>query len=48
MSDDKIMPFDYLKGDAFTSKLKEITKCKDFFELGALLNIPKATFSTWN
>ncbi|GHZ01959.1 phage repressor protein CI [Vibrio cholerae] len=48
MSNAKIMPFDYLKGDAFTSKLKEITKCKDFFELGALLNIPKSTFSTWN
>ncbi|ELB2767608.1 helix-turn-helix domain-containing protein [Vibrio alginolyticus] len=48
MSSDKILPFDYLKGDEFTSNLKNLTKCKDFQELGSLLNVPKSTFSTWN
>ncbi|WP_277443233.1 phage repressor protein CI [Vibrio parahaemolyticus] len=48
MSNNKILPFDYLKGDDFTSNLKRVTNCKDFQELGELLDVPKSTFSTWN
>ncbi|HBH7908837.1 TPA: phage repressor protein CI [Vibrio parahaemolyticus] len=48
MSNNKILPFDYLKGDDFTSNLKKVTDCKDFQELGELLDVPKSTFSTWN
>lgn len=48
MSQDKIMPFDYMKGAEFTHNLKNLTNCKDFFELSELLDVPKSTFSTWN
>ncbi|MEZ9424765.1 phage repressor protein CI [Vibrio lentus] len=48
MSQDKIKPFDYMKGAEFTHNLKNLTNCKDFFELSELLNVPKSTFSTWN
>lgn len=47
MSKEKILPFDYLKGDAFTEVLKEVTKCRTFLEMAELLDVPKATFSAW-
>ncbi|CAM2799886.1 phage repressor protein CI [Vibrio neptunius] len=43
-----IPPFEYMKGTEFTKQLKRVTGCVDFQELGLLLNVPKATFSTWN
>ncbi len=45
---DKIPPFDYLKGEAFTDKLKEVTGCKTLLEMSERFDIPKATFSAWN
>ncbi len=43
-----IQPFDYMNGKEFTKQLKRVTGCVDFQELGSLLGVPKATFSTWN
>ncbi|MBG0760909.1 chromosome partitioning protein ParA [Vibrio cidicii] len=48
MESKKILPFNYMKGTEFTKQLKRVTGCVDFHELSSLLNIPKATFSTWN
>ncbi|MDE1328473.1 phage repressor protein CI [Vibrio aestuarianus] len=48
MPNNKILPFEYLSGDEFTSNLKRLTHTKDFQELSDLLSVPKATFSTWN
>lgn len=45
---EKIPPFDYLKGEAFTDTLKEVTGCKTLLEMSELFDIPKATFSAWN
>ncbi|EGR3300057.1 chromosome partitioning protein ParA [Vibrio parahaemolyticus] len=45
---DKIPPFDYLKGEAFTDKLKEVTGCKTLLEMSERFDVPKATFSAWN
>lgn len=47
MKDKKILPFDYLKGDEFTEKLKEVTGCRTFLDMAELLDVPKATFSAW-
>lgn len=48
MKREKILPFDYMKGAEFTETLKHITKSKTFLEMAELLDVPKATFSTWN
>ncbi|MGY2573186.1 phage repressor protein CI [Vibrio sp. C8] len=48
MKEQKILPFDYLKGSDFTRRLKLLTDCDDFQELSELLDVPKTTFSTWN
>ncbi|MCZ0922652.1 phage repressor protein CI [Vibrio diabolicus] len=48
MKMEKIPPFDYLKGEAFTETLKEVTGCKTLLEMSELFDIPKATFSAWN
>ncbi len=45
---EKIPPFDYLKGEAFTDALKEVTGCKTLLEMSELFDVPKATFSAWN
>ncbi len=45
---DKIPPFDYLKGEAFTEKLKQVTGCKTLLEMSERFDVPKATFSAWN
>lgn len=45
---EKIPPFDYLKGEAFTDTLKEVTGCKTLLEMSELFDVPKATFSAWN
>jgi hypothetical protein len=45
---DKIPSFDYLKGEAFTDKLKEVTGCKTLLEMSERFDVPKATFSAWN
>lgn len=45
---DKIPPFDYLKGEAFTEKLKEVTGCKTLLDMSERFDVPKATFSAWN
>ncbi|MBY8060503.1 helix-turn-helix domain-containing protein [Vibrio fluvialis] len=45
---DKIPPFDYLKGEAFTEKLKEITGCRTLLEMAERFDVPKTTFSAWN
>ncbi|MBY8309793.1 helix-turn-helix domain-containing protein [Vibrio fluvialis] len=47
MKDNKILPFDYLKGDEFTQRLKEVTGCRTFLDMAELLDVPKATFSAW-
>ncbi|HCM0858547.1 TPA: phage repressor protein CI [Vibrio parahaemolyticus] len=47
MKDNKILPFDYLKGDEFTERLKEVTGCRTFLDMAELLDVPKATFSAW-
>lgn len=48
MESKKIPPFEYMKGAEFTKQLKRVTGCVDFQELSSLLDVPKATFSTWN
>ncbi|EMK3350910.1 phage repressor protein CI [Vibrio parahaemolyticus] len=48
MESRKIPPFEYMKGAEFTKQLKRVTGCVDFQELSSLLDVPKATFSTWN
>ncbi|MBY8259591.1 helix-turn-helix domain-containing protein [Vibrio fluvialis] len=48
MKREKILPFDYMKGAEFTETLKHITKSKTFLDMAELLDVPKATFSTWN
>ncbi|EGR4254555.1 helix-turn-helix domain-containing protein [Vibrio cholerae] len=48
MKMEKIPPFDYLKGEAFTDALKEVTGCKTLLEMSELFDVPKATFSAWN
>ncbi|HCE2837542.1 TPA: phage repressor protein CI [Vibrio parahaemolyticus] len=47
MKDNKILPFDYLKGNEFTERLKEVTGCRTFLDMAELLDVPKATFSAW-
>ena len=47
MKDNKILPFNYLKGDEFTERLKEVTGCRTFLDMAELLDVPKATFSAW-
>ena len=44
----QILPLNYMKGSEFTENLKQITKSRTYPELAELLNVPKATFSTWN
>lgn len=44
----KIDAFDYLKGEAFTEKLKEINDVGSLSDLSEIYSVPKATFSTWN
>ncbi|ENM5768392.1 helix-turn-helix domain-containing protein [Vibrio mimicus] len=48
MKMEKIPPFNYLKGEAFTDALKEVTGCKTLLEMSELFDVPKATFSAWN
>jgi hypothetical protein len=48
MSKAKIPPYNYLSGVEFTDNLKHLAKCKTFLELAEILDVPKATFSTWN
>ncbi|EPE2682046.1 phage repressor protein CI [Vibrio alginolyticus] len=43
-----ILPYEYLKGNEFVEKLKEVLNCKSHQELADLLRIPKSTFSTWS
>ncbi|ENJ1736137.1 helix-turn-helix domain-containing protein [Vibrio parahaemolyticus] len=40
--------FDYIKGEAFTDKLKEINGVNSLGELAHIYGVPKTTFSTWN
>ncbi|EHR1278280.1 helix-turn-helix domain-containing protein [Vibrio parahaemolyticus] len=40
--------FDYIKGEAFTEKLKEINGVSSLGELAQIYGVPKTTFSTWN
>ncbi|WP_425668902.1 helix-turn-helix domain-containing protein [Vibrio owensii] len=40
--------FDYIKGEAFTEKLKEINDVSSLGELAQIYGVPKTTFSTWN
>ena len=40
--------FDYIKGEAFTDKLKEINGVNSLGELAQIYGVPKTTFSTWN
>ncbi|MEZ9233273.1 phage repressor protein CI [Vibrio amylolyticus] len=44
----KILPPNYLKGHEFTEKLKQVLGCRNFQDLGEILNVPKSTFTTWN
>ncbi|WP_217517060.1 phage repressor protein CI [Vibrio metschnikovii] len=44
----KILPYSYLSGIEFTENLKHLANCKTFLELAEILDVPKATFSTWN
>ncbi|WED23484.1 helix-turn-helix domain-containing protein [Vibrio sp. JC009] len=44
---EKTPPFDYLKGEEFTERLKELTGMKTFLEMSDTFGIPKATFSAW-
>ncbi|MDC0611924.1 helix-turn-helix domain-containing protein [Vibrio sp.] len=46
--DKKIMPFEYQKGKEFTENLKRVLNCRNLEELGAILDVPKSTFATWN
>ena len=48
MENKKIPPFEYLSGAEFTDNLKTLTGTKTFNQLSDLLNVSKATFSTWN
>ncbi|WED29023.1 helix-turn-helix domain-containing protein [Vibrio sp. DW001] len=48
MPNNTIPAFDYLSGVDFTENLKQLTKCKTLLEMSELLEMPKATFSTWN
>ncbi|MEJ3599271.1 helix-turn-helix domain-containing protein [Vibrio vulnificus] len=45
---ERIPPFDYIKGEAFTEILKEVSGCKTLLDMSELFGIPKATFSAWN
>ncbi|HDM8194163.1 TPA: helix-turn-helix domain-containing protein [Vibrio harveyi] len=40
--------FDYIKGEEFTEKLKEVNGVGSLGELANIYNVPKTTFSTWN
>lgn len=40
--------FDYIKGEEFTEKLKEINGVSSLGELAQIYGVPKTTFSTWN
>ncbi|EKO3518597.1 helix-turn-helix domain-containing protein [Vibrio fluvialis] len=44
----EIAAFDYLKGEEFTEKLKEINDANSLGDLADIYNVPKTTFSTWN
>lgn len=48
MENKNIPPFEYLSGAEFTDNLKTLTGSKTFNQLSNLLNVSKATFSTWN
>jgi hypothetical protein len=48
MENKTIPPFEYLSGAEFTDNLKTLTGSKTFNQLSSLLNVSKATFSTWN
>ncbi|WP_295894045.1 phage repressor protein CI [uncultured Vibrio sp.] len=48
MSKPKIPAYKYLSGVDFTENLKHLTKSRTFLELADILEVPKATFSTWN
>ncbi|MEZ9473338.1 phage repressor protein CI [Vibrio lentus] len=48
MDNKKIPPFEYLSGAEFTENLKALTGSKTFNQLSDLLDVSKATFSTWN
>lgn len=45
---DKIPPFDYLAGEDFTERLKELTGCRTLLEMSERFSVPKTTFSAWN
>ncbi|HDY7661705.1 TPA: helix-turn-helix domain-containing protein [Vibrio vulnificus] len=40
--------FDYIKGEEFTEKLKEVNGVDSLGELANIYHVPKTTFSTWN
>lgn len=48
MSKDTIPAYNYLSGVDFTENLKRLTQCGSLIEMAELLEVPKATFSTWN
>lgn len=48
MSKEKIPAYNYLSGIEFTENLKHLANCRTFLELAEILDVPKATFSTWN
>lgn len=43
-----ILPYEYLKGNEFVEKLKDVLNCRSHQELADILNVPKSTFSTWS
>ncbi|HCE1956159.1 TPA: helix-turn-helix domain-containing protein [Vibrio parahaemolyticus] len=44
----ELATLDYIKGEAFTDKLKEINGVNSLGELAQIYGVPKTTFSTWN
>ncbi|MER2495313.1 helix-turn-helix domain-containing protein [Vibrio neptunius] len=40
--------FEYMKGEAFTEKLKKINNVRSLGDLAEIYSVPKTTFSTWN
>lgn len=44
----EIAIFEYIKGEQFTEKLKEVNKLSSLGELANVYKVPKTTFSTWN
>lgn len=44
----EIAIFEYIKGETFTEKLKEINNVSSLGDLAEIYRVPKTTFSTWN